>query len=55
VKRIVLFVEGEGEADAVPKLVKRLLTEQNAWDAVWLDEAAFRVGHVNWLVKDEYR
>lgn len=30
-KRIVLFVEGEGEAEALPKLVKQLLTEQNAW------------------------
>jgi hypothetical protein len=45
-KRIVLFVEGEGEADAVPKLVKRLLSEQNAWDAVSLDENTFRVGEV---------
>jgi len=54
-KRMVLFVEGEGEAEAVPKLVKRLLTEQNAWDAVSLDEQTFRVGGVNRLVKDKYR
>lgn len=54
-KRLVLFVEGEGEAHAVPMLVKRLLTEQNAWDAVSLDEDTFRVGEVNKLVKDEYR
>jgi hypothetical protein len=53
-KRIVLFVEGEGEAEAVPKLVKRLLTEQNAWGAVSLDEDTFRVGHVNKLVKGKY-
>jgi len=54
-KRIVLFVEGDGEADAVPQLVKRLLTEQNAWDAVILDEHPFRVGEVNKIVKDDYR
>src|SRR5271165_1097694 len=54
-KRIVLFVEGEGEAEAVPKLVKRLLTELNAWDAVGLDENTFRVGQVNKLAKDNYR
>src|SRR5436309_8012696 len=51
-KRIVLFVEGEGEAEALPKLVKRLLTEQNAWDAVFLDNDTFRVGQVNKLVKN---
>ena len=54
-KRIVLFVEGEGESDAAPRLIKRLLTEQNAWDAVYLDEHPFRVGQVNKLVKDDYR
>ncbi len=54
-KRIVLFVEGEGESDAMPRLMKRLLTEQNAWDAIILDENPFRVGHVNKLVKDAYR
>ena len=54
-KRLVLFVEGEGEAEAVPRLVKRLLTEQNAWDAVSLDDNTFRVGEINKLVKDNYR
>ena len=54
-KSIVLFVEGEGETEAAPKLVKRLLTEQNAWDAVSLDTNPFRVGHVNGLVKNKYR
>jgi hypothetical protein len=54
-KRIVLFVEGEGEAEAVPKLVKQLLTEQNAWCTVSLDEDTFRVGEINKLVKNKYR
>lgn len=53
--RIVLFVEGEGEAAAMPKLVKRLLTELQAWDCITLDEAPFRVGQVNKLVKDKFR
>lgn len=54
-KRIVLFVEGEGESSAVPKLVSRLLTELNAWHRVTLDPNVFRVGHAGRLVKDEYR
>lgn len=52
-KRIVLFVEGEGEADAVPRLIKRLLTEQDAWDVVALDPDPFRVGQVQKLLKDD--
>jgi hypothetical protein len=54
-KRIVLFVEGEGEATAVPNLIGRILTEQNALDAVFLDDYPFRVGQINKLVKNEYR
>lgn len=54
-KRIVLFVEGDGEATAIPQLVKRLLAEQQAWDAVILDERTFRVGAINKIVKDDYR
>lgn len=54
-KRIVLFVEGEGEANALPRLVKQLLTEQKAWDTVSLDKDVFRVGQVNKLVKEQFR
>ncbi len=54
-KRIVLFVEGEGEANAVPHLVAKLLTEQSGWDAVFVDQHPFRVGEVNRLVKEDYR
>lgn len=54
-KRIVLFVEGEGEVTAVPQLVKRLLTERNAWDTVILDKDPFKVGQINRLVKKDYR
>ena len=54
-KRIVLFVEGEGESGAVPKLVAGLLAKQSAWDVVILDEHPFRVGQIIKLVKDDYR
>lgn len=53
-KRIVLFVEGEGEAVAVPMLIRLHLTEQNAWDAVILDDHPFRVGQINKLIKDDF-
>ena len=36
-------------------MVKSLLTEHNAWDAVILDEHPFRVGQINKLVKDNHR
>lgn len=30
-RRLILFVEGEGEADAAPTLVKKLITELGEW------------------------
>jgi len=36
-------VEGEGDEHAVPVLVKKLLSEANAWEEVSLDEHVFRV------------
>ncbi len=54
-KRLVLFVEGEGESDAVPRLVSRLLTELKAWDILYLDNAPFRVGQIQKLVKGQFR
>ncbi len=54
-RRLILFVEGEGEADAVPTLVKRILTEQGDWYDILLDSNPFRVGEVNKLVKDDFR
>ena len=45
-RRLVLFVEGDGDVEAVPILVKRLLTEFALWDSVQLDKAAFRIGGV---------
>jgi hypothetical protein len=37
-RRLILFIEGEGEADAVPTLVRRLLTEQGDWHDLLLDD-----------------
>jgi hypothetical protein len=54
-RRLILFVEGEGEADAVPTLVRRLLTEQGDWHNLLLDDNPFHVGQVNKLVKHDFR
>lgn len=54
-KRLVLFVEGEGEADAVPALVRRLLSEKGDWSGLLLDDHPFRVGSVEKLVKNNHR
>ena len=54
-KRLVLFVEGEGDATAVPVLVSRLITERNGWDSVTLDQEPFRVQNLQKLAKDDCR
>lgn len=54
-KRLVLFVEGDGDALAVPVLVKRLLTELNAWDCLFLDPNPFVVGEVDRLLTNDCR
>ncbi len=51
-KRIVLFVEGEGESEAAPMLVKQILSDIDALNEVFPDPAPFRVGGVNKLLKD---
>jgi hypothetical protein len=45
-KRLVLFVEGPGDTQAAPALVKHLLTELQAWEHVLLDNRPFEVGNV---------
>lgn len=52
-RRLVLFVEGPGDHAAVPILVRKLLTEANAWDAVRLDTNPMTVGDVGSLVKGD--
>jgi len=46
-QRLVLFVEGQGDFEAVPVLVKKILTEISAWEYLTLDYACFRVGGVD--------
>ena len=48
-KRLVLLVEGEGDVDAARVLVKRLLKEHSAFDAVSLDEKPLRI---RWVLQD---
>jgi len=52
-KRLVLFVEGDGDALAVPLLVKRLLTELEAWNGLHLDPKPFVVGGLGRLLKND--
>lgn len=48
-KGLVLFVEGDGDEEAVPHLVKRLLTDKQMWDAVHLDPHVMRTGGIEAL------
>ncbi len=54
-RRLILFVEGDGETDAMPVLVRRILTEHGLWGGITLDEDTFRVGSVEKLVKADYK
>jgi hypothetical protein len=53
-KRLVLLVEGDGDAAAAPILVKRLLSEYAAFDAVILDAATLRVGEYSKISKNGF-
>jgi hypothetical protein len=54
--RLVLFVEGEGDRDAAPILLKRLLTDIEAWAHLILDDRPpFLVGNAADLTKDNGR
>ena len=52
-KRLILFVEGEADARALPILVKHLLTELQAWEHVFLDPKPFLVGNVAEITRDD--
>lgn len=54
-KRIVSFVEGEGDAEAVPILLRKLVSSQEAFDCVTVDSKPFRVGQINKLRKGGFR
>jgi hypothetical protein len=54
-KRLVLLVEGPGDVEAAPILVKRLLKEYAAFDAVLLDQLPpFRVGDYSKIKKNDF-
>lgn len=53
-KRLVLLVEGQGDVEAAPVLVSRLLNEYSAFDAVFLDPRPFRVGQYSKISKNEF-
>jgi hypothetical protein len=45
-KKLVMFVEGDGDKLAVPVLVKRVLTDLNAWQHLSLELPTLTVGNV---------
>ncbi len=53
-KRLVLLVEGQGDVEAAPVLVKRLLAEHDAFDVVLLDPYPFRVGEYSKISKNDF-
>jgi hypothetical protein len=56
-KRLVLFVEGEGDVQAVPALIGRFLSEMppDLQGHLYLDNRAFRVGGVQQLTGQRQR
>jgi len=53
-KRLVLLVEGEGDVEAAPVLLRRLLNEYGAFDAVFPDPDPFRVGEYSKISRHEF-
>jgi hypothetical protein len=50
-KRLLLFVEGQGDNAAAPPLISHLLSECSASDCLFLDSAPFMVGNVADLIR----
>jgi hypothetical protein len=53
-KRLVLLVEGQGDVEAAPVFLKRLLDEYSAFDVVFPDPAPFRVGEYSKICKNDF-
>lgn len=53
-KRLVLLVEGQGDVDAAPILLKRLLAEYSGFDVVFPDVHPFRVGEYSKISKNDF-
>ncbi len=50
-KRLVLFVEGEGDQQALPILIRHLLTDYQAWNSIFLDAQPFRVDNLGHFLR----
>jgi len=53
-KRLVLLVEGQGDAEAAPVLLKRLLDEYRAFEIVFPDPNPFRVGEYSKVSRNAF-
>lgn len=54
-KTLSFLIEGKGDVKAVPALVKRLLTEYEAWDSVRLSPyEPFRIGGLHSLAPNDF-
>jgi len=53
-RRLVLLVEGEGDVEAAPILLKRLLDEYRAFDIAFPDPAPLRVGGYARIIKQDF-
>jgi hypothetical protein len=53
-KRLVLLVEGQGDAEAAPVLLKRLLGEYNAFEIVFPDPNPFRVSEYSKVSRNDF-
>jgi len=53
-KRLVLLVEGQGDVEAAPVLLGRLLNEYGAFDLVFVDPAPLRVGAYSNISREEF-
>ena len=53
-KRLVLLVEGQGDVEAAPLLLKRLLGEYGAFEVVFPDPNPFRVGEYSKISRNEF-
>ena len=49
-KRLVLFVEKDGDEHAVPILIKKIISQMNGWEYIKLDTRPFLTGGLTGLV-----
>ena len=54
-RRLKLFVEGDGDLIAVPMLVRRIISEKSDWHGISFDNDPYKVGAVERLAKEDFR